>query len=123
MNRPMSVTIVAALLIFMGASAGYSTLKYYDDPIVFKAMEGRALSPSVQFAWTAVGVVILVGCGVMMLRGSGVAKLIYLIYSPIAIVANALLFGFSFSAIIGLIVFLIFAFFLTRPRAVEYFRG
>jgi hypothetical protein len=121
MKRPRSVTVVAALLIFMGLSTAYTTITYYSDPAVQQALAGKALSPAAQLVWTIVGIVVLVGSGVLMLGGMNIARMTYLIYTPVAIIANAVLFGVSLASLWGLFVFSVFAVLLTRPLAKAYF--
>lgn len=121
MKRPRSVTVVAALLIFMALSTAYTTLTYWSDPAVQQALAGKALSPAAQLTWTVVGIVVLLGSGVFMLGGANVARMTYLIYTPVAIIANAVLFGVSLASMWGLFVFSVFAVLLTRPLAKAYF--
>lgn len=121
MKRPRSVTVVAVLLIFMGVSTAYATIAYYGDPAVQQALAGKALSPAAQLIWAIVGIVVLLGSGVLMLRGLNIARITYLIYTPVAIIANAVLFGVSLASLWGLFVFSVFAVLLTRPLAKAYF--
>src|SRR5260370_8817027 len=102
MKRPLSVTVVALLLMFMGLSRAYATLRYFNDPSVQQAFAGNPLSPSVQLVWSIIGIAVLVGSGALMLKGVNEARITYLVYAPVAMLLNAALFGVSVAGLFSL---------------------
>ena len=105
----------------MGLSSAYVTIRFFNDPSVQQALAGKPISPSIQLAWAIAGMVILIACGALMLKGVNAARLAYLIYTPVSMLFNAIFFGASASSFFPLLVFLVFAALLLRPAAKAYF--
>ena len=110
-KRPISVTIIS--LIF--AAAGVIG-------VVFHLTEFNLQQPfQYDLVWVVLIRLMAIVCGVYMLRGSNWARWLTLIW----IAYHVILSGFHslFELAVHSLLFAVFAYFLFRPRASEYFRG
>lgn len=75
----------------------------------------------VQFIMLYVGLTVMLVCGIGMLKGKNWARLLYVIWSAVGLVIGLATSPMKAMLIPGLLVVLIFVFFLFRPNANRYF--
>jgi hypothetical protein len=95
-----------------------ATLK---DPKVIESMGRSSLPVSLQHAILALGVMVMTGCGLGILKGKNWARLLYLGWGCFSIAMSLALGTMEVSRLSGLFFYLVIAFFLFRPVANVYF--
>ena len=110
-NRPRSVTVISCVL----AAADVIGLAYH-------LTEFKVLHPfQYGIVWVVLVRLMAIICGVYMLRGSNWARWLTLVW----IAYHVILSGFHSldELVMHALVFAVFAYFLFRPRATQYFRA
>ena len=110
-KRPISVTIISVIFAAAGVIG-----------FVFHLAEFNLRQPCQNdVVWVLLVRLIAIVCGVYMLRGSNWARWLTLIW----IAYHVILSGFHslFELAVHSLLFAVFAYFLFRPRASQYFRG
>jgi hypothetical protein len=120
-KRPTSVTVIAWLLIVLGGISILTTTAAINNPAVLEVMGRSPLPIGVQFAMTYAGLVIMIVCGVAMLKGRNWGRLLYVIWTGAGFVIGIFTSPVKGAMIPGLVVFIIACFFLFRPKANQYF--
>jgi len=89
-----------------------------------KELMSRSIMPiSIQYLMMYVGLLIMIVCGIAMLKGQNWARLLYVIWSIIGFVIGIATSPMKAAMIPGIVIFLIAVFFLFRPKAKVYFAG
>jgi hypothetical protein len=110
-KRPLSVTVISCLFI----AAGLMGLGYHLTEI-------KAHHPfQYDVLWVCLVRLIAIVCGFYMLRGSNWARWLTLVW----IAYHVILSGFHslFELAVHSLLFAVFAYFLFRPKATQYFRA
>ena len=122
--RPTSVTVIAWLLIVLGAVKLPWTLTFRYDPTIKELMARNSSLPiPVQYFDLYVSLLMAIVSGIAMLKGQNWGRLLYVIGSLIGLL---LLFATSPMRpilILAPVPTLIIVFFLFRPDANRYFRA
>lgn len=122
-KRPTSITVIAWILIVMSGISLITSTISLNNPMA-KELMGRSLIPiPIQYAMMYVGLLITLISGIAMLKGQNWARLLYVIWSIIGFGIGIATSPMKAAMIPGLVVFLIVAFFLFRPKANGYFAG
>ena len=122
-KRPTPVTVVAWILIVVGVGSLIGTTVTFNNPATLDLM-GKSLLPiSLQYAMVYAGFLVTILSGMAMLRGHNWGRLLYVVWSVIGSLIGFATSPMKPAMIPGIVVFLIFAFFLFRPTANEYFRS
>ncbi len=122
-KRPTPVTVVAWILIVVGAGSLVATTLTLNNPATLDLMSKSPLPISLQYILIYAGFLVTTLSGIVMLRGHNWGRLLYVVWSVIGSLIGLVTSPMKPAMIPGLIVFLILAFFLFRPTANEYFRG
>ncbi|MFL6622170.1 MAG: hypothetical protein ACJ8J7_07840 [Sulfurifustaceae bacterium] len=122
-QRPTSITVVSWILIVLGAISLVTSTIALNNPQAVELMGRSAIPLSIQYVIMYVGIVITLVCGIMMLKGQGWARILYVVWSIVSFGVGLLTSPVKVAVVPGLVIFLIIAFFLFRPRANEYFRS
>jgi hypothetical protein len=110
-KRPRSVTVISCVF----AAAGVIGLAYH-------LTEFNVQHPfQYDIVWIVLVRLMAIVCGVYMLRGSNWARWLTLVW----IAYHVILSGFHslYELVVHSLLFAVFAYFLFRPQASEYFRG
>ncbi len=116
--RPKSIIIISWLLIIFGLMSIYSmtATQFQKDYIKIGVV--------FIIEWI-VRIVITLVPGIAMLKGLNWGRMLYLggmgLYMLYIIIVNIIT-GFEYTVISGIVVYIIFSIFLTRPIASEYFK-
>lgn len=121
-ERPKSITIVCWLLIVMGVISLISIPLSLNNPTAQRLMAKSAIPISIQYTIMCSGLLIQLACGIAMLKRQNWARILYVAWSIIGFFIAIATSPMKALMIPGIIIFLIFAFFLFRPKANEYFK-
>jgi len=122
-KRPTSVTVISWILIVLSAISILSMALTMGDPRVKELMALSPLPYSVQIAIGFIGAAITIIAGIWMLKGQAWARLLYVVWTVIGLVIGIATSPMKLAMLPGLGIFLVFAYFLFRPAANEYFAG
>ena len=121
-TRPKSVTVISWLLIIMASISIVSSALTYNNPDVVKLMELSAIPITMQYMIMAVGLLIMIISGIGMLYGKNYARILYVSWTPIAIIISLLTSPAKTMMIPSIVLFLIIVFFLFRTESNIYFK-
>ena len=122
-ERPKSITAVCWALIAMGGISLITSPLSLTNPVTQELMAKSPIPISIQYIMMYIGLVIMLVCGIAMLKGQNWARLLYVAWNILGFVIGISTSPMKIMMIPGIILFLIFAFFLFRPKANEYFRA
>jgi hypothetical protein len=119
-KRPISIIVIAWILIILGALSLISI-----TIILTKGLKGTSLpSPIIEYALMYTGALSYFVSGIAMLRGQNWARFLFLIWQVIYFIIRLVRNPFTTGMVPVLFIFFIVpAFFLFRPHANDYFAG
>ncbi|MCE2593766.1 hypothetical protein K6Y31_02930 [Motilimonas cestriensis] len=121
--RPLSITIISWFFIITGLISVVSGSLLYDNPESVKLMELSVLPLAVQYAMMVIGLIITIAAGVLMLKAKRIGRTAYVGWSVISLLTGLITSPAKTMLVPSIIIFVIVAFFLFRPKANEYFSG
>lgn len=122
-QRPTSITVVSWILIVTGGLTLITSTFSLMSPITQDIMSKSPIPISIQYIMLYVGLLITLGCGIAMLKRQNWARLLYVGWSIFGFIIGIATSPMKIMIIPGILIFLIYAFFLFRPKANEYFKG
>jgi hypothetical protein len=122
MNRPTSVSVISWILIVTSAISLLFSLYNLKNPLALELMAKSPLPISFQFVLMFVGVGVSFLCGLAMRSGADWSRKIYVGWSAIGMIIGLFTSPVKVALIPGLLLLLIFAFFLYRPKANAFFK-
>lgn len=128
-QRPLSVSIIARVLIFFGVLSLVTTLAtfvamtFFGHREMLAALERNPLPIPVQYAMGITGLSVMVIAGVAMLRGRHWGRVLYIAWTLFGTLVGVLTTPQKLTLIPGFVLFLIMVFFLFRPAANAFFRA
>jgi hypothetical protein len=124
-KRPTSVSVVCWITIVTGAIPLISTTWLLNDPtakqITMDLMSQSPIPIPLQYLMMYVGLLILVGSGIAMLKGKNWGRFLYVTWSIFGFIINFATSPIRMGLIPGLVLFVAFAIILFRPNANQYF--
>lgn len=123
MNRPTSLTIIGWLLIVMGIFGLISQLTMQDNPAVQQVLAESPLPASVHMILGIIGAIVGVVSGYGVLKGMNWSRFLYVGWSAVGLVIGLLTTPFTSIMVLSLVFVGVFAFFLFRPAANDWFNG
>lgn len=123
MNRPTSLTIIGWLLIVMGIFGLISQLTMQDNPAVQQVIAESPLPASVHMILGIIGAIVGVVSGYGVLKGMNWSRFLYVGWSAVGLVIGLLTTPFTSIMVLSLVFVGVFAFFLFRPAANDWFNG
>lgn len=125
MKRPLSISIIAWILIVLSGLSVFSTVYMMasNNPTMKSAMELSKLPVPVQYASMIIGIIIGISCGIGMLKGLNWSRMIYAVWAIFSMILGLVTSPMKVSMIPSLIIFAVILFFLFRPAATEWFTG
>lgn len=123
MERPTSVTIIAWILIVLGALGVLVAALMSNNPDVMEQMAQSKLGAGTQQMVGIISSVVSIIAGYGMLQGKNWGRLLYVISTVVGIALNFYALPMSGVQYIGIAIFLVVLFFLYRPAANAWFGG
>jgi len=120
-SRPVSITVIAWILIAINAISLVSTLFLINSPAAQELMAKNPMPLSVQYAMIFAGLFVAVVCGIFMLKGANWARLLYVGWNVVAFAVNFITSPGKLLMVPGTIILAVIVFFLFRPNANAFF--
>lgn len=125
--RPLSVTVIAWILIVFGAFGLLGVLSVallWDLPMLQQSFARIHVPLALQVAVGLVGVAVRLGCGTALLFRQNWARFLYAVWSVIALGYAVVASPYTLWLLVPPLVFvLVVVYFLFRPAAQQYFGG
>jgi hypothetical protein len=121
MKRPLSLTIIAWVLIVFSLIGVVSIFMIGSNPEAMKMMEQMPVSIEFQKAWTVVGTIINLAIAYGIFKGQPWSRVLYAVWGIIGAIAGFYISPMKVTAMVGLIVFIVVCAFLFTNRANEWF--
>lgn len=119
--RPLSVTIVGWWLVVTSLLAVYSAATMHMNPRTVQLLSSSPIPLQAQEVFGVINGFVLALCGIAVLKGVSWARLAFLSWSFVGFIFGVLAMGFLLSALFSGVSVGIIMFFLSRPRANEWF--
>jgi len=135
-ERPRSITVIGWILIVMGGTSLIRTTLNLHNPRTNEVMIRFLMSLPIMYAFSYVGLLISLVCGIGMLKARNWARFLWVVWSVVSLVFACVNFSgsplpfFKWGTLPGNIMLflslafpLVIAFSLFSPKANEYFTG
>ena len=122
-KRPTSITVIAWILIVVAGISLITTTFTMNNPTVKELMSRSVIPVPLQFAMMYFGLLIQFVCGIALLKAQNWARLLYTIWTVIALAIGLTTSPMKTAMIPGVVLFVVIVVFLFRPKANEYFKA
>jgi len=119
--RPLSVTIVGWWLVVTSLFGVYSSATMHANPQVVHLLSSSPVPLQAQEIFGVINGFALAFCGVAVLKGVSWARLAFLSWSFVGFIFGIFAIGFLLSALFSGVAVGVIMFFLSRPKANEWF--
>jgi hypothetical protein len=120
-KRPLSLTIIAWLLIILSLLALVGTFTLRSNPAMMKMMGQMHVSILLYQAWTVFGVIIDLIVAYGILKGQPWSRVLYVVWSVIGLVVGFFITPQKAYLVLGLIILVVFSIFLFSEKANGWF--
>ena len=121
MKRPLSLTIIAWVLIVFSLIGLASSFMIGSNPEAMKMLEQMHMSLAFQQAWTVLGTIINLAVAYGIFKGQPWSRVLYAVWGLIGVVVGFYISPMKVAAVLGLIIFVVVCAFLFTNRANEWF--
>lgn len=123
MKRPTSVTVISWILIVMGSISLIVSTMNLNNPAAREVLSKNPIPLGIQYVMMYAAILITLVCGIAMLKRLNWARLLYVGWNIFTFIVGLVTSPAKAMMIPGIILFLILAYFLFRPKANEYFKA
>jgi hypothetical protein len=120
-RRPTSVTVIAWIVIVISVLALVGAVTMRNDPATLEAMAQSPLPVWAQQVQTYGVILVTLLCAAFMLRGANWARLLYIGWNAVWLTVALILGPERLLVLPAVVLYFLFVFFLTRPKARAYF--
>jgi hypothetical protein len=121
MKRPLSLTIIAWLLVVFSLLGLASIFMVGSNPEAMKMMQQMPVSIEFQKAWAVVGTLINLAVAYGIFKGLPWSRVLYAVWGAIGAIVGFYITPMKLAAMFGLIIFVVVCAFLFTNRANEWF--
>lgn len=120
-KRPLSLTIIAWILVIVGLLGLYSAATMGSNPQVVKLLAQSPVPLVVNQIWSAIGSLVGFVVAYGIFKGQPWSRVLYVAWSIIQIIVGLYISPIKYALLLGLILLAIFSAFLFSNRANEWF--
>ena len=120
-KRPLSLTIIAWILIVLSVLALIGTFAMQSNPQMVKMQEQMHTPVLFQHAWTVLGVIIDLIVAYGIFKGQPWSRVLYVVWGIIGLVVGFFILPQKAYLVFSLIVLVVISIFLFSAKAKEYF--
>jgi tetrahydromethanopterin S-methyltransferase subunit C len=122
-QRPMSLTIIAWVLIALTALGLVGAFTMGSNPAMTKALEQMHMSLAMYQAWVVINSAVTLVCAYGFLKGYPWSRVLYVVWGVIGLVVGYSISPMKAAVLISLVVLVVVAFFLFRENANDWFQA
>jgi len=120
-KRPLSLTIIAWILIVLSLLALVGTFTMASNPAMVKMVQQMHIPLIVEQAWTVVGVIINLIVAYGIFKGQPWSRVLYVVWGVIGLVAGFFITPQKAVLVLSLIILVVFSIFLFSEKANGWF--
>lgn len=120
-KRPLSLTIIAWVLVVLSLLALVGAFTMQSNPAMVKAIEQMHLSIAFEQAWTVVGVIINLIVAYGIFKGQPWSRVLYVVWGIIGLVVGFFISPMKAALVISLIVLVVISAFLFGEKGNDWF--
>jgi multisubunit Na+/H+ antiporter MnhC subunit len=120
-KRPLSLTIIAWVLIVISVLALIGAFTMGSNPAMMKMIDQMHLSLMVEQAWTVLGVIINLIVAYGILKGQPWSRVLYVLWGIIGLVVGFFISPMKAALVLSLVILVVISIFLFSEKANEWF--
>ena len=120
-KRPLSLTIIAWLLIILSLLALIGTITMRSNPQMVKMVEQMHIPLAVEQAWTVVGVIVNLIVAYGILKGQPWSRVLYVVWGIVGLIAGFFLTPQKALLVLSLVILVVFSIFLFGEKGNDWF--
>jgi hypothetical protein len=120
-KRPLSLTIIAWLLIVFTLFGLYGVATMGSNPLVMKMLDQMHISLRFEQAWGVAGAIVNLACAYGILKGLPWSRVLYVVWGVIGLVVAFYTSPIKAAVVIGLVVLVVISVFLFTNAANDWF--
>jgi hypothetical protein len=122
-KRPTSIAVIAWILIVVAGISLITTTFTLNNPTVKELMSRSVIPVQLQFAMMYSGLLVQVVSGIALLKGKNWARLLYTIWTAVALAIGLATSPMKTAMVPGVVLFVVIVVFLFLPKANAYFKA
>lgn len=122
-KRPLSLTIIAGLIILFALFGIYGVVTAASNPIMTKMLAETHMSLSMYRAWGGLGTVVSLACAYGILKGLPWSRVLYLVWGIIGLVVGLYISPIKAALVLSLILLVVVCAFLWTNAANDWFQA
>jgi hypothetical protein len=122
-KRPLSLTIIAWLLIAFTALGLVAAFTMGSNPAMTKALDQMHMSLGMYQGWVVLNSIVTLICAYGFLKGYPWSRVLYVVWGVIGLVVGYSISPMKAASLISLVVLVVVAFFLFRENANDWFQA
>jgi hypothetical protein len=120
-KRPLSLTIIAWLLIAFSVVGLYGVFTMGSNPIMMKMIEQMHISLAVEQAWGVLGAIVNIVCAYGILKGMPWSRVLYVVWGVIGLLVGLYISPMKMVLVLSLVFLVVIAAFLFTNKANDWF--
>ena len=120
-KRPLSLTIIAWVLIVLSLLAMVGTFTMASNPAMVKAVQQMHISLAVEQGWTVLGVVVNLIVAYGILKGQPWSRVLYVVWGIIGLVVGFFISPQKAYLVLSLVILVVLSIFLYTEKANDWF--
>jgi len=120
-KRPLSLTIIAWVLVVLSVLALVGMFTMGSNPAMVKAMQQMHVSLAFERTWTAVGVIINLIVAYGIFKGQPWSRVLYVVWGIIGLVAGFFISPVKAALVVSLIILVVISIFLFGEKGNDWF--
>ena len=120
-KRPLSLTIIAWVLIVLSLLALVGTFTMASNPAMVKMVQEMHIPLAVEQAWTVLGVIINLVVAYGILKGQPWSRVLYVVWGIIGLVVGFFLTPQKAVLVLSLVILVVISIFLFSEKANDWF--
>jgi hypothetical protein len=120
-KRPVSLTIIAWLLIILSVLALVGTFAMQSNPQMVKMQQQMHTPVLFQQSWTVLGVIVNLAVAYGILKGQPWSRVLYVVWGIIGLVVGFMILPQKGYVVFSLVILVVFSIFLFGEKANDWF--
>lgn len=120
-KRPLSLTIIAWLLIVLSLFGLYGVLTMGSNPVATKMLAQMHVSLMFEQVWGVIGTIVTLVCAYGILKGLPWSRVLYVVWGVIGLVVGFFISPVKAALVISLVVLVVISAFLYSNAANDWF--
>ena len=120
-KRPLSLTIIAWVLVVLSLLALVGVFTMASNPTMLKAMQQMHVPLAFEQAWTVLGVIINLIVAYGIFKGQPWSRVLYVVWGIIGLIAGFFISPMKAALVLSLVILVVISIFLFGEKANDWF--